>query len=138
MQKIILDTNVIVSALISSGIPSKIISELVLKDRVDIQISDEIFLEYLAVLRRPKFSRVPDFQINAEIVLSRIEDFATRINPEVKLDLIKDKSDNIFLELALETRADYLITGNTKDFTIDHIGDTKIVTPTEYWHECKP
>jgi putative PIN family toxin of toxin-antitoxin system len=52
MQKLILDTNVIVSALISNAIPSKILYELVLTEKVKICLSEEVFAEYVEVLSR--------------------------------------------------------------------------------------
>jgi predicted nucleic acid-binding protein len=35
--------------------------------------------------------------------------------------------------LAVESKADYIITGNTKDFTMTEFQGTRIVTPKEYW-----
>ncbi len=49
------------------------------------------------------------------------------------IDVLTDISDNKFLELAAVSSADYLITGNTVDFTITEFEYTKIVTPREYW-----
>jgi len=57
MQKLILDTSVIVSALISSSIPSKILYELVLTRKVEICLSEEVLAEYVEVLNRDKFSK---------------------------------------------------------------------------------
>jgi len=37
------------------------------------------------------------------------------------------------LELAIASNADFIITGNTNDFTMSHFQGTKIVTPKEYW-----
>jgi uncharacterized protein len=138
MQKVIIDTNVIVSSLISKGIPSQIIYELVLNGKVKFCISDEIFDEYVDVLNREKFSRFPDFKANANIVISMIDELAIHENPDQKVDLLKDSDDNKFLELAIEVKADFIITGNTRDFTIKEIGITKIVTPAEYWDNFKP
>jgi putative PIN family toxin of toxin-antitoxin system len=58
MQKLILETNVIVSALISSSIPSKILYELVLTEKVEICLSEAILSEYVEVLNREKFSKL--------------------------------------------------------------------------------
>lgn len=138
MQKVIIDTNVIVSALISKGIPSKILTELVFERKIELQLSEEIFSEYVGVLMRPKFIRIPSFQLNAEIVISRIEELAKRTQPTEKLDIITDKNDNRFLELALATHADYLITGNINDFTMDRIGKTMVLTPSAYWNNHHP
>jgi putative PIN family toxin of toxin-antitoxin system len=46
MQKLILDTNVVVSALISSSIPSKILYELVLTEKVEICLSEEVLAAF--------------------------------------------------------------------------------------------
>jgi len=37
------------------------------------------------------------------------------------------------LELAVESKADFIITGNTTDFTMTEFHGTRIVTPKEYW-----
>jgi predicted nucleic acid-binding protein len=42
-------------------------------------------------------------------------------------------NSNILLELADICFADFLITGNTNDFTFSQYKETKIVTPKEYW-----
>jgi predicted nucleic acid-binding protein len=48
------------------------------------------------------------------------------------LNIIKDEKDNRFLELAVASDADFLITGNTNDFTMNQYGKTKIATPEEF------
>ena len=58
--------------------------------------------------------------------------------PKKKLTIISDKDDNKLLELADECKADFLITGNTNDFTIKKYKRTKIVTPKEYWENFRP
>ncbi|CAN5838084.1 hypothetical protein BH24BAC1_BH24BAC1_22280 [soil metagenome] len=62
MKKLILDTNVIVSALISNSIPTIILYELVLTKKVETSLSDEIFEEYIEVLGRDKFSKIGTLQ----------------------------------------------------------------------------
>ncbi|WP_425391868.1 putative toxin-antitoxin system toxin component, PIN family [Ekhidna sp.] len=138
MQKIIVDTNVIVSSLISKGYPFKIINDLILKNVVEVQLSDELFKEYMEVLSRPKFSKYPEFVVNAEIVLFRIYELSNKITPKKNLKIIHDDNDNRLLELAIESRAQYLITGNSSDFTFDRIEETIILSPTEYWQNYRP
>ena len=60
------------------------------------------------------------------------------VKPTSKLDLISDKDDNMFLELADECMADFIITGNTNDFTFSAYKQTKIVNPKEYWENHAP
>ena len=61
MHKIILDTNVIISALISKSFPNQIISELVFMRKVELCLSVDIFQENQNVINRAKFSKYPKF-----------------------------------------------------------------------------
>lgn len=138
MQKLILDTNVIVSALISNSIPTKILYELVLAEKVETCLSEEIFAEYVAVLNRTKFAKFTNFKNNAEVVLGKLREISTFYQIGIKIDVLTDTSDNKFLELAAVSSADYLTTGNTLDFTITEFEYTRILTPREYWDNYAP
>ena len=94
--------------------------------------------EYFEVLSRPKFSRYPDFVINAESIFAEIGYRSEIYKPSIKLNIISDKDDNMILELAEESKADFIITGNTNDFTMTKHKKTKIVTPKEYWENFRP
>lgn len=132
-NKIILDTNVLVSALIKNDSPPyHILYDFVFTDKDLLCISSSIMNEYYAVLNRKKFSRYSEFSENAKYVLSRIEELALEYLPEKKHNIIKDASDNIFIDLAIEANADYIITGNINDFTMSEYKNTRIVTPAEY------
>ncbi len=138
MQKIVIDTNVIVSSLIQRGYPNLIIKDLFIEQKFQLCISDELLAEYYEVLARPKFSKFQDFFIRAEALLVEIEAKATKYKPIIKLDLISDEDDNMVLELADKCLADFIITGNTTDFTFPTYKQTKIVTPKEYWDNHQP
>lgn len=138
MQKIVIDTNVIVSSLIQRNYPNFIITELFIEDKFQLCISDELMAEYYEVLTRPKFVKFQDFFIRAEALLADIEAKATKYYPTIKLELISDDDDNMILELADECNADFVITGNTTDFTFLTYKQTKILTPKEYWDNYKP
>jgi len=137
MQKIVIDTNVIVSSLIQRAYPYKIVCELFIENRFQLCVSGELMTEYYEVLSRPKFAKFHDFFIRAEALLADIENKATMFVPTIKLDLISDVDDNMILELADECLADFIITGNTTDFTFPTYKQTKIVTPKEYWVEYR-
>ena len=138
MQKLILDTNVIVSALISSSIPTKILYELVITEKLETCLSEEVFAEYVEVLNRDKFAKFPNFKMKAEVVLSKLREISTFYRTDRKVTILTDTSDNKFLELAAVSSADYLTTGNTLDFTIIEFEYTKILTPREYWDNYAP
>ncbi|MDR0812350.1 MAG: putative toxin-antitoxin system toxin component, PIN family [Paludibacter sp.] len=138
MQKVIIDTNVIVSALIQKNYPYKIVNELFIRGEIVLCLSEPLMLEYCEVLRRPKFSVFFDFTARAEALLADIEEKSIIYIPKIKLDLISDKDDNKILELADISSADYIITGNTTDFTFPTYKSTQIVTPKNYWLFCQP
>lgn len=124
-MKIILDTNIIVSALLSpKGLPAKILN-LVLDDQVKIIYDNNILLEYIDVFGREHF------KLNQELVnilLDFIEKeglFKIALPQKIKLN---DEDDRIFYELYKSTDADYLITGNKKHFP----KDKRIVTAREF------
>lgn len=133
MQKIIIDTNVFVSALIQKSYPYLIVNQVFNNRNIEVCISDELFEEYLMVLSRPKFSHFPDFEANARALLLDISTYSKKYSPQFRLDIISDKDDNKLLELAEVSNAEYLITGNTNDFTMKEYHCTKIVTPKKYW-----
>ena len=132
MQKIVIDTNVIVSALIGSGHPRTILFDIVLGKKVQLFISTATFNEYVLVLNRDRFRKYPEFILNAEIVLNKIEQLAIKIDSDLKFNVVKDDPDNRFLELAVASKADFLITGNTNDFTFNEFGAIKIITPEAF------
>lgn len=138
MQKIILDTNVVVSALISNSFPTFILYDLVLTRKVYICLSDSVLSEYIGVLKRDKFDRFRDFRPKADVVINKMREISLFYSNTPKVELLIDASDDKFLELAIASAADYLITGNTSDFKIPQFENTIIITPREYWDNYKP
>ena len=128
MLKIVIDTNVIVSALIGSSFPRQILYNLVFEKKVLVCISTEVFREYIEVLGRDKFRKYPEFVAKAEIVLSKVYELSQKYIPSVKHSVIKVDPDNRVLELAVTAQADYIVTGNTRDFTFSEYEGIKIVT----------
>lgn len=136
MQKIILDTNVIVSSLIQKNYPYLIVDHCIDGNAI-ICISSPIIQEYLEVISRPKFSKFPDFKTNADFLIARLSEISEIYDPKEKLKIVKDDPDNRLLELADISKADFIITGNTNDFKMKIYNKTRIVTPKEFWEELK-
>lgn len=138
MQKLVIDTNVFVSALIQRGFPYLIVNELFIGGKIQLCISDGMLKEYYDVLNRKRFAEYQGFVGKAEILMADIETKASKFSPKIKLTIMSDKDDNKILELAHECKADFIITGNTNDFTMEKYKRTKIVTPKDYWVRFKP
>ncbi|RYE36554.1 MAG: putative toxin-antitoxin system toxin component, PIN family [Sphingobacteriaceae bacterium] len=132
-MRIILDTNVVVSALIQKSYPFFIVDKLFSIRYVEVCISKPLFAEYLEVLNRDKFSRFIDFHIKAQVLLAEFERNATMYFPTKQLNILDDNADNRLLELAEVSKADYLVTGNTNDFTMENYQKTKIISPKAFF-----
>ena len=75
MQKIILDTNVIISSLIQKNYPYLIVDHCIDGNAI-ICVSNPILQEYIEVLVRPKFARFTDFKTNADFLIVRLSEIS--------------------------------------------------------------
>ncbi len=126
-MKIVLDTNVLVSALLSrSGPPAQILT-LVLNGVLQVVVDSRIIAEYRAVLARPEFGFPPR---EVEAVLTFLGMPAHRVDPPPRTESLPDESDRPFLEVA-RGAADVLVTGNVRHFPISARGGLAVLTPRE-------
>jgi putative PIN family toxin of toxin-antitoxin system len=124
-MRIVLDTNIIVSALLSpQGLPAKILN-LVLSGSAILVYDNSVIAEYRDVLSRARL------KINQELKNLVIDffykegEYAIAEPRNIKFD---DEDDKIFYELYKSGDVDYLITGNKKHFP----KEKGIVTPREF------
>lgn len=129
MIKVIVDTGVIVSAAFRDRTPEEIILFIVEQEAFEWLVSLPILEEYNEVLARKKFNLPP-------AVLQKWRDIfgqcTTRVEVEVTIEFPRDQKDAKFLECALTTEADYLITSD-KDFTeAQGLVQTTIISVTQF------
>jgi putative PIN family toxin of toxin-antitoxin system len=124
-MKIVLDTNVLVSALLSpQGLPSKILG-LVLNGTLKLLYDNTILAEYTDVLNREKLN-IDKELINSIIDFIKSEGEYIIAEPQkIKFD---DEDDKIFYEIYKSGEANYLITGNKRHFPKEE----KITMPGEF------
>ena len=124
----VIDTNVLVSALLSSKDDSATVQVLckVITGEIIPVYSNDITKEYREVLSRKKFGFSGDL---IEYLMSAIEKFGILVDPSPSGITLPDMKDVPFYEVVLEKRDDnaYLVTGNIKHFP----RETFIVTPRE-------
>ncbi len=132
-MRLILDTNVLVSALIQKSFPYFIVDNILANKSLQLCISNQLFAEYINVLNREKFSRFPSFHARAQTLLADIESRSLKFEPTRTVDIISDEADNRLLELAETCNANYLVTGNTNDFTMTDYKETKIISPKNFF-----
>jgi putative PIN family toxin of toxin-antitoxin system len=124
-MKIVLDTNIIVSAFINpKGIPGEIIS-LLLSKKIILCYDNKILSEYIAVLKKSKFNFD---NILIDEFLNFIKDNGEYIIAEPQRVKFDDEDDKAFYDVYKSSDANYIITGNKRHFP----KEKNIITPKEY------
>ena len=124
----VLDTNVLVSGLISAKGPPGRVIDAVLARRLQIAFDDRILQEYKAVLARPKFQFKPaDVTAFWEILPFQCHHVAM---PVEGLQA-SDPDDTKFLEVANATASKTLVAVNARQYPEKSRGDVVILTPAE-------
>lgn len=112
-MRVVVDTNVLVSGLLSAAGPPGRVVDLVLAGEVVVLFDDRILAEYGDVLARPKLRIAPG---EAAAILELIEHQGLLVSaPPLSLTL-PDPDDLPFLEVADAGSANALITGNARHF----------------------
>jgi putative PIN family toxin of toxin-antitoxin system len=133
-MKIVLDTNVLVSGLLTPYSTSARIINLITSGAVVLCYDSRIFIEYKEVLSRPKFQFDPKRVSN---LLAFIEMTGEITAPNPLNTGLPDPDDAIFLETALAAGAVFLITGNVKHFPEKKRQTVRVVTPQEFLSSFK-
>ncbi|HCS48494.1 MAG: putative toxin-antitoxin system toxin component, PIN family [Candidatus Aminicenantes bacterium RBG_19FT_COMBO_58_17] len=128
--RVVLDTNVIISALLFRGLPSRLIP-LWQKGKMTLLVSSQVLKEYLRVLAYPRF------ELAAQEIKSIIEvellPFVEAVRVESKIRVIaKDPSDDKFLELAVDGKADFLISHDKHLLGLGVFRGTQILSVAEF------
>lgn len=127
MMRAVIDTNVIISALLKPGSKPGRIIEMVLEGKINAVVSRDMLGEYKRVVYRRKFSFTQE-QIDTVLVLF---DKAVLELPLPGQDTV-NADDAVFLAAAIAGGADYLITGNIRHFPERKYGNCLAVTPAEF------
>jgi len=131
MLKLVIDTNVVISALLKPESNPALIMSLILGGDCRLCVTEKIFSEYEEVLGRGKFKKLD--QPSVRELLATLKNRALWVVPKVTIDgVAKDPDDNAFLECALESKADFLVTGNIHHFPEKKFHRTSILTPAEF------
>lgn len=125
---VVIDTNVLVSALITKNekSPTLYVLRSALSGKIIPLYHREIIDEYIEVLSRPRFHLPTDTILKT---VNSIKTNGVEIFPQPTGEILVDIDDLIFYEVAMEKRNDnaYLVTGNQKHYPIKDF----IVTPAE-------
>lgn len=122
----VLDTNVLVSALLSKSSESTVsrLIDFVIKGKIIPMYSSEIIIEYKEVLSRDKFRfpRALQDALIQYIITQGID--SERVHFD---EIMPDEDDRVFYEVTLSREDAFLVTGNLKHFPVSPI----VVSPAE-------
>lgn len=130
--KIVIDTNIIVSALKSRNGFSFDLLSIIDDKRFQVFISVPLVLEYEDAIKRNK-SKIKLTKLEIDTILDYIC-FASEKRKIFYLwrPFLKDPKDDMVLELAVESESDYIISFNKRDFTGIEKFNLQVITPKEF------
>ena len=128
MIRAVIDTNVLVSAMISSAGNEAVLLMAIAQGLVIPCFSAEVLVEYSEVLLRPRFG----FPVNEVDALTDM--FRSRgqcLDPVEVTRISPDPDDDKFIACAVAARVEFLVTGNKRHFPEDQLAGTKVVNAGE-------
>jgi putative PIN family toxin of toxin-antitoxin system len=131
MKRIVVDTNILISALgWKDGNPRKTLDRCI-QGKCKLIESIDLIKEFLAVIQRPKFDFISEDE-KAEFLLEFIH-ICDTIEPKRKITLIMDDpNDNLVLECAFEGKADYIISGDEHLLKLKEFEGIKIISAADF------
>ena len=128
-MKVVLDTNVLVSAMIKAGKPRDLFNKLV-KDK-QLILSRVILEEFLDVIEDPKVVRYTSKQ-NVTVFLNTIGNAARIVQVKSRFKAVKeDPDDDIIVQAAYDGKADYIVSGDKHLLALKEFKGIKILTVDE-------
>lgn len=125
-MRVVLDTNVLVSAFLNPhGVPARILQKA-LAGELTLLLDSRILAEYAGVLARAKFQipEIPRRQVLECLILQGEPVLAVPLDAA-----LPDPDDLPFLEVALGGRADALVTGNRRHFPASQCHGMSVLSP---------
>lgn len=128
-NRIIFDTNILISFLISKSLGN--IDKLFLNGKIVLLFSHELMTEFINVTSREKLK--PFFK-EEDIVslMDLIEVYGEMVNVKSNVQICRDMKDNFLLALAKDGKADYLVSGDKDLLVLESFEKTKIVSLTSF------
>ena len=126
--RVVIDTNVLISAAIKPAGLQRTVLVLAMTKPMRWYVSRSIVQEYREVLAHPELRIRKGLRHQ---LLQLIKNRSYSVSPKRRLEVARDPDDNIFVECADAAGADYLVTGNQRDFP-RLWKKTKIISPREF------
>jgi len=132
--RVVVDTNALVSRLLMPGsVPGRAVRKAV--DEAQLLVSEATLEELADVLGRAKFDPYVTIADRQEFI--RLLGWVAELVPiTYRVQACRDPQDDKFLELAINGRADLIVTGDRDLLELDPFRDVAIITPAMYLERC--
>ena len=128
-MRIVIDTNVVASAIFFGGRPRDLL-ELLLRHDVDAYISKEILDEYQATMTYLQ-EKYPAKKVN--VPLTQIAAACRMIEPKTAVKVCRDPADDMFIACAVDSRSVYIVSGDKDLLEVRQYQDVQIVTVADFF-----
>lgn len=129
MFRVVLDTNVLISAIVFGGNPRILLSK-VIEESLEMGLSDDMLDEIKDVLWRPKFGLK---RSECRAIIQELERLAVWVFPEDSIIQIEDDpDDNRVLECAMAFDANFIISGDEHLLALKKFQKIDILAPAEF------
>ena len=129
-MRVVLDTNVVVSALLlPDSVPRQAFDKAV--DQGEIIISTPVLLELAEVLARTKLNKYLSEQERTRFLVALLKE-TELVSITQQINECRDAKDNKFLELAVCGNADVLVSGDRDLLVLNPFREIDIVTPRDF------
>ena len=128
MIKVVFDTNIFISAILTPGNPRKLI-DLARERKIMLFTSEFIIWEIERILRTKLNMDTPQILV----ILNSVREISLFVSPVVVISAIeRDKSDNRILECAVEAKAEYIVSGDEHLLSLGRYGEISIVNASQF------
>ena len=128
-MKIVIDTNVVISATFFGGVPKKVI-DLVVNDKIAAYTNSEILAEYNVTAA--KMTTKKNGHINQEL-FDRLLNKVEVVDTVTVVDICRDPDDNKFIACAVDAKAIYIVSGDKDLLTVEKYDEIEIITAKEFY-----
>lgn len=134
-QRVIIDTNVLISFLLSvESLPGQAVRHILVHNTPI--LSEETEKELFTKLLNPKFDRYVNLAIRMEFFDTYVHR-SEKVHPDIAVSDCRDPADNKFLELAISAKADYIITGDKDLLALNPYQSIPIIPPKAFLEEVE-